>query len=59
MYLHTASARDPGGFFIQRRALLRYLHLGGGGLPVALGFQWLVASVEQFWPTAKTGSVVP
>lgn len=53
--------RDGGNwkFFIQRRALLRYLHLGVGGLPVSLGFQWLVASVEQFWPTAKTGSVVP
>jgi hypothetical protein len=27
--------------------------------PTQLGYQWLVASVEQFWPTAKTGRAVP
>jgi len=56
-------ARDAGNgewkFYIQRRALLRYLHANAAGAPTQLGFQWLVASVEQFWPTAKTGRAVP
>ena len=45
-------------FYIQRRAFLRYLHLNPGGAPAELGYQWLVASVEQFWPTPKTGQIV-
>lgn len=45
-------------FYVQRRALVRYLHLPANGIPVPLSSQWVVHSVEQFWPTAKTGRVV-
>jgi hypothetical protein len=47
-------------FYVQRRALLRYLHITPGGVPTPIGnqCQWVVVNVEQFWPTAKTGRVV-
>ncbi|WP_031497308.1 hypothetical protein [Bryobacter aggregatus] len=45
-------------FYVQRRALLRYLHIDIHGVPTQLGFQWMVVNVEQFWPTAKTGRIV-
>lgn len=55
-------ARNPGNgewkFYIQRRAFLKYLHITGTGVPNQIGFQWVIASVEQFWPNPKTGRVV-
>ncbi len=47
-------------FYIQRRAFVRYFHIPPmGGQPVQLAFQWIVDSVEQFWPNPKTGRLVP
>jgi hypothetical protein len=51
--------RDPGAgtwkFYIQKRVLIGLYH---NGTPMALDYQWLILSVEQFWPNAKTGSLV-
>lgn len=51
--------RDPGAgswkFYIQKRVLVGYFR---NASPVPLGFQWLIVSVDQFWPTNKTGSIV-
>lgn len=53
---HAASGEWK--FYVQRRAFLRYLHLNANGAPTGVGYQWLVESVQQFWPTAKTGRTV-
>lgn len=42
-------------FYIQRRVLVGYFR---NASPYPLGFQWLVLSADQFWPTNKVGSVV-
>lgn len=51
--------RDPVGgtwkFYIQKRVLVGYHN---NAVPAALSYQWLILSVDQFWPNNKTGSVV-
>lgn len=42
-------------FYIQKRVLVQYFHAGS---PAALGLQWVILAVQQFWPSVKTGRIV-
>jgi hypothetical protein len=50
--------RDPGNgewtFYVQKRILLAFLNHAAG----RIGFQWLITSVDEFWPNTDTGRPV-
>jgi hypothetical protein len=50
--------RDPGNgewtFYVQKRVLLAFLNHAAG----RIGFQWLITSVDEFWPNTTTGRPV-
>jgi hypothetical protein len=50
--------RDPGNgewtFYVQKRILLAFLNHAAG----RIGFQWLITSVDEFWPNTNTGRPV-
>jgi len=42
-------------FYVQKRIFVGYLAVGA---PAPLGYQWLITSVDEFWPNPTTGRLV-